>query len=191
VEPDRRPRENPVEFTKVLSVVTRFLDEDGVPYALAGAFALAAYGLSRATEDIDFVVDARAQRNLIAFLESLGYETTYSSEGYSNHVHPLPAMGRVDCIYVGGSTATQLFEGARVVPLGDKSLRVPRPEHLAAMKILAMRNDPTRTFQEMADLQHILGLPGVDVNEVRGYFERYGLLENFDELRRILDADRP
>jgi hypothetical protein len=180
-----------VEFTKVLSVVTRFLDEHGVPYALAGAFALAAYGLSRATEDIDFVVDARAQHNLIAFLESLGYDTIYSSEGYSNHVHRLPAMGRVDCIYVRGSTATQLFEGARVVPLGGKSLRVPRPEHLAAMKILAMKNDPTRTFQEMADLQHILGLPGVDVKEVRGYFERYGLLENFDELRRILDADRP
>ncbi len=180
-----------MEFTKVLSAVTRFLDEHGFPYALAGAFALAAYGLSRATEDIDFVVDARAQQGLIAFLESLGYETVYSSGGYSNHVHSLRAMGRVDCIYVDGPTATQLFEGAKVVPIAGRSLRVPRPEHLAAMKILAIKNDPTRAFQEMADLQHILGLPGVNVNEIRGYFERYGLLEKFDELRRILDADRP
>lgn len=123
-------------------------------------------------------------------LESLGYETLYSSEGYSNHVHPLPGLGRVDCIYVGEPTATTLFEGAAAMAIFGETIRVPRPKHLAAMKVLAMKNDPTRTFQEMADLQHILGLPGVDMDEIRGHFERYGLLEKFHELRRILDADR-
>jgi len=179
-----------VDFARVLDTVTRFLDERGFRYALVGAFALSSYGLSRATRDIDFAVDARAQGDLIVFLESLGYETIYRSEGYSNHVRGLPEPGRVDCIYVGEPTATKLFEGARVVPLFGKTIPVPRPEHLAAMKILAMKNDFTRTFQEMADIQHILGLPGVDVKEVQGYFAHYGLPEKFDELRRILDSDR-
>jgi hypothetical protein len=54
-----------------------------------------------------------------------------------------------------------------------------------------MKNDPSRTFQEMADLQFILGLAGVDVGEIRKHFERHGLLERFDELRKILDTAGP
>ena len=49
-----------------------------------------------------------------------------------------------------------------------------------------MKNDPGRTFQEMADLRFLLRLPGVDQREIRGYFERAGLLEKFDELERSL-----
>ena len=180
-----------MDFARVLDTVGRFLDERGFRYALVGAFALSAYGLSRATQDIDLAVDAGARRDLVPFLESLGYETLYCSEGYSNHVHSLPELGRVDCIYVAGPTATRLFESATSVPVFGKAICVPKPEHLAAMKVLAMKNDPARTFREMADLQHLLGLPGIDLDEVRGYFERYALLERFDELRRILDSTRP
>jgi len=179
-----------VDFRKVLDTITRFLDERGVRYALAGAFALSAYGFSRATQDIDFVLDAGSQPDVVAFLESLGYETLHRSEGYSNHLHPLRGLGRVDFIYVAEPTATRLFERAAAVPLFGRTIRVPRPEHLAAMKILAMKNDPTRTFQDMADLQRILGLPGVNVGEIRAHFERYGLLGRFDELRRVLDSTR-
>lgn len=177
-----------VDFVRVLDAVTGFLDGRGYRYALVGAFALSAYGLSRATQDLDFAVDAEARRDLVSLLESLGYETLYCSAGYSNHVHPLRGLGRVDCIYVGEPTATSLFGSATVVPILGKTVRVPKPEHLAAMKVLAMKNDPSRTFREMADIQYILGLAEVDVAEIRHHFERHGLLERFDELRKILDA---
>lgn len=45
-----------------------------------------------------------------------------------------------------------------------------------------MKNDPSRTFQEMADIRFLLGLPGVDRTEIRTYFERHGMKERFDEL---------
>lgn len=180
-----------MEFARVLDTVTRFLDERGFRYALVGAFALSAYGLSRATQDLDLAVDAEARHHLVSLFESLGYETLYCSEGYSNHVHPLSGLGRVDCIYVAEPTATSLFEGATTAPIFGRTVRVPRPEHLAAMKVLAMKNDPHRTFQEMADLQFILGLPGVDVAEIRTHFERHGLLERFNELRKTHDTTGP
>lgn len=106
-------------------------------------------------------------------------------------VHPLPGFGRVDCVYVGEPTATTLFDSATAAPILGRTIRVPKPEHLAAMKVLAMKNDPSRTFQEMADLQFILGLPGVDVAEIRTHFERHGLLGKFNDLRKVLDAARP
>jgi hypothetical protein len=136
-----------VDFVRVLDTVIRFLDDRGFRYALVGAFALSAYGLSRATQDLDLVVDAAARRDLVSLFESLGYETLYSAEGYSNHLHSLPRLGRVDCIYVAEPTATRLFQSATAAPLLGRTLRVPKPEHLAAMKVLAMKNDPNRTFE--------------------------------------------
>ena len=35
----------------------------------------------------------------------------------------------------------------------ERPVPVPRPEHLAAMKVLAIKNDPSRTFQDLADLR--------------------------------------
>jgi hypothetical protein len=171
----------------VVEAVAGFLEREGAPFALAGAFALHAYGLSRATTDLDFVTDSGARDGLIAFLESLGYETLYASPGYSNHMHPEPAMGRLDFIYVNGDTSRRLFSArGATLRFGSLELPVPRAEHLAAMKIHAMKNDPGRTLQEMADIRFLLQLPGVDGEEIRGYFEKAGLGEKYDEIRRTL-----
>ena len=75
-----------MNFSRVIEEVAGFLDGENVRFAVAGAFALHAYGLSRATSDLDFVTEARVRERLVTFLESLGYETLYSSSGYSNHL---------------------------------------------------------------------------------------------------------
>lgn len=53
-----------------------------------------------------------------------------------------------------------------------------------------MAMDPARTFKELADLQFLLGLPGIDEAEIRGYFERRGFLGRFDELKKAIAAGR-
>ncbi|MBP1597961.1 MAG: hypothetical protein H6Q05_3338 [Acidobacteria bacterium] len=63
---------------------------------------------------------------------------------------------------------------------------VPRPEHLAVMKIQAMKNDPGRTFQEMADILFPMRLPGWDCGEIRDHFEKQGVLEKYDEIAKAL-----
>ncbi|HTO88978.1 MAG TPA: hypothetical protein VMR54_15770 [Thermoanaerobaculia bacterium] len=52
------------------------------------------------------------------------------------------------------------------------------------MKVQAMKNDPDRRLQDLADVGFLMSVPGVNEDEVRGYFERAGLLKDFDELRR-------
>ena len=175
-----------MDFAQVLETLTGFFEREGIRYAVVGAFGLQAYGLGRATIDVDLAVDAEAQRRVLAFLESLGYETLHVSTGYSNHLHPMPAMGRVDLVYVSGDTGRLLFgQCVPALELGERRLPVPRPEHLAAMKVQAMKNDPGRTLQDMADIQFLLRLPGVDEDEIRGYFERAGLLERYREIKRL------
>jgi len=176
-----------MDFAAALGCVAEFLDGKGYPYAVIGGVALAAYGLARTTLDLDLVVDAAAQDSLIDFLESRGYETLYRSTGYSNHLHPDPAWGRLDCVYVRGETSRQLFAARRLVKgPGGLEVPLPKPEHLAAMKVLAMKNDPARTFQEMADIRFLLTLPLIDRHEVRTYFLRHGLEARLDDITKTL-----
>ncbi len=145
--------------------------------------ALHAYGQSRATFDLDLVTVTAAQEPLVGLLAELGYETLHVSPGYSNHQHADPDWGGLDFIYVDGETAQRFFPACtRRLRLGQRDALVPRAEHLAAMKVQAMRNDPSRLLQDLADVQYLLRLPGTDSTEVRGYFERAGLLEWYDRL---------
>ena len=177
------PTEVPLDFARVLERVAPFLEEHGFRFAVVGALGLHAYGHNRATFDMDLVVTSATQEGLVAFLEELGYETVHASPGYSNHSHSDPEWGGVDVVYVDEETARQLFSGcSRTLRLGERDVPVPSAEHLAAMKVQAMRNDPSRQMQDLADVQYLLGLPDTDREEVRGYFDKAGMLDWYDRL---------
>jgi Uncharacterised nucleotidyltransferase len=170
-----------LDFARVTATIFDFLDQKGHPYALIGGVALAAYGLLRTTLDLDLVVDSEAQDELVGFLESRGYQTLHRSSGYSNHLHADPSWGRVDCLYVRGETSKELFAACQRLPgPGGIQVPVPKPEHLAALKALALKNDPERELQDLADVRFLLQQPGVDRRWVREYFARHGLKEPFD-----------
>lgn len=176
-----------MDFAKTLAEIASFLEENNLDYALIGGLALAAYGHPRTTLDIDLVVEYEHQDQIIDFMESRGFTTLHRSEGYSNHLHADVRFGRVDFVYVRGETAAKLFRNRTYVDSpGGLRVPVPKPEHLIAMKVLAMKNDPERTFQEMADIRILMVRPGIDRDEVRRYFDQHGFLDLFDELTKSL-----
>jgi hypothetical protein len=175
-----------VNLPAVLTDLQVFLGAAGWPCAVVGAVSLHAYGSTRQTNDLDLLTIADARNELVPFLESRGYETLHVSEGYSNHLHPDPALGRVDVVYVDATTCERIFAAARPARIAGVSALVPKPEHLAAMKVHALKNDPSRRFRDLADVQFLAGLPGVDREEIRGYFERAGMKESWDELEASL-----
>jgi hypothetical protein len=60
---------------------------------------------------------------------------------------------------VEGETAGELFSGSKPIRIFEGlSVPVVRPEHLIALKIFAMKNDPERSFREMADIRQLLSL---------------------------------
>ena len=176
-----------MDFAAVLSSLQAFLEERRCRYAVVGGIAMAAYGLPRTTLDLDLVVERACQEELVAHMESRGYGTVHRSVGYSNHAHAEGRMGSVDFVYVEGATAEALFGALRQAsaPRGG-SVPIPSPEHLAAMKVLAMKNDPDRTFQELGDIRHLVVEAGADREAVRQQFVRHGLEERYRELEASL-----
>lgn len=177
-----------MDFVRAFDLVASFLEgRGGARLAVVGGLGLHGHGVTRATVDLDLVTETFVQADLVAFLESQGYETLHRSAGYSNHFHPEPALGRLDFVYVEPETADPLFAGcAPRLHLGKREALVPRAEHLAAMKIHAIKNDPLREVSDLADLQALLRLPQVDRSLIRGYFERAGLLDRYHALERTL-----
>lgn len=175
-----------MDFERVLRVLAEFFHADDTAWGVVGGLAMAAHGSPRTTLDVDIVVDAGVQDGLIEYLESLGYTTLHRSTGYSNHLHADPELGRVDVVYVRGDTSRTILESVEHRPgPGGIVLPVVRAEHLVAMKVYAIKNDPSRTLHELADIRMLLDMSGVDRSEVHSYFARYGL----EELSARLDDD--
>jgi hypothetical protein len=153
----------------------------GFRAAVIGGVALTAYGNPRMTLDLDVVTDAAAQETVIRFMEGQGFVTLHRSPGYSNHRHAV--RGRVDFMYVRNDTADRLFGSTRELPgPGGRPIPVPMPEHLIAMKVQAMKDAPERALQDLVDIAHLLGVEGVNRDEVRGYFVRAGLEDQWHAL---------
>ena len=88
-------------------------------------------------------------------------------------------------MYVRGETADRLFASATELPgPGGGPIPVPKPEHLIAMKVQAMRDAPERGLQDLVNIAYLLQLGGVDRDEVHGYFVRAGLEDRWHELTR-------
>ena len=172
-----------MDVTRVLDLVRPFFESRREPYALVGGLALLAYGAPRATFDVDLLAARSVRDDLVGFLEGNGFETLGVQPGFSNHQHSDPALGRLDIIYVSGTTADAVFAGCTLRPITRTAeAPVPRAEHLVAMKVQAFAKDPTR-YSDLADLQFLLALPGLDSDEARAHFDAAGLPEYFERLR--------
>ncbi len=165
-----------MDFERVLQTLSTFFQENDAEWGVIGGLAMTVHGASRTTLDVDIVVDGEIQDRLIGFLQTLGYATLHRSTGYSNHLHDDPDLGRVDVVYLTGDTSRQIIGRmqAQKGP-GGVEILVPRPEHLAAMKLFSIKNDPSRTLRELADVRVLLDVPDVDRTEIRSYFPRYEL----------------
>lgn len=173
-----------MQFEEVLRTFTEFFEREAIRYAVIGGLAIRAWGHVRATQDIDFVVEQIVKRDVVEFAERQGFETIYVSDGYSNHVR---GADRVDFMYVDSVTAEDLFRAAeRREVISGIEMNVAKPEHLSAMKALAIKYNPRRGWRDVDDVLFLLRLPGVDRQFVRDYFVRKGLLEIFDEIEKRL-----
>jgi hypothetical protein len=176
-----------MDFARELDEVRTFLTQRGFRVAVIGGVALAAYGNPRLTLDLDVVTDAAAQDALVEMMEARGFTTLHRSVGYSNHKHPDPRRGRVDVMYIRDDTAEHVFASVReLIGPSGRPIHVPKPEHLIAMKVQAIRDAPERMGQDLVDIGYLLRLDGVNMEEARGYFVRAGLEEQWNELAREL-----
>ena len=150
----------------------------GVRHAAIGGLAVVAHGVVRATQDLDFLVDADALPELDRAMSRLGFRCIHSSADAANY-----ASGdfRVDFLLARREPTRRLLAGARTLRVFGHELAVVDVEGIIGLKLQALVNDPRRQ-QDLVDIRALLAAhrKSIDVARLRSYFvlfEREAMLE--------------
>lgn len=155
------------------------LDAIGAHFALIGGLALASHQVVRATQDVDFLVEAEKADDIHAELTRLGYGCIHRGPDAANYTR---GAERLDLLYASRPIARRLLANAPSMQTALGNLKVVSAEGLIGFKLQALVNDPRRT-QDMEDIRMLLRThqSRLDMAEVRGYFQLFDREKMLDD----------
>jgi hypothetical protein len=157
------------------------------PPALIGGLALAAHHVVRATQDVDFLVEAEDAERIHAMLIGLGYTCIYRSDDAANYRRGDEGL---DLLYARRPNARRLLAEAEVrdTPMGR--LHVISAEGLIGFKLQGYVNNPRRV-RDLDDIRNLLraNRDDLDMAEVQQYFELFGKKDLLDTLLKERDDE--
>ena len=109
-----------------------------------GGNALIAYGSDRLTQDCDCAVVSETEKELASELVKQGYVFQEQQDSFTRYVHLGRLKPVVDVMLLNKETFEKLWLESREVLLGGVRLRVPKPLHLVALKLHALKQNPDR-----------------------------------------------
>lgn len=167
-----------INLRRTLEVAKKCLEESGIDFALIGGFALGAHGIHRATKDIDIIISNENRQKAIEELTKSGFRLDYESKD----ILQWSGEGYLDVLLAQRPLSLEMLELAKVSELFG--VKVIAPEGIIGLKIQAYKNDDERRLQDLADIQSLLKLQGIDLEKVRQYAEL------FDEWKKISELIR-
>jgi len=176
-----------MEFEKVLEVIIKNFEEEGVRYALIGGFALGVLGVPRATVDLDFLVLKEDLPKVDKIMQRNNYECKYRTENVSQYVSPLKIFGEVDFLHAFRKTSSRMLEDAieKDIFEGRMKIKVLRPEDIIGLKIQAAVNDSERAEREFLDIEALMNhyKERLDWDLIEEYFSLFEQEDKFKELK--------
>ncbi len=133
------------QIEEALGSVVSVLDEHGVPYMLIGGLANLAWGVARATQDIDITVRVEPAdlANTVTMLARAFSALPEEPLAFVEETRVLPVVTangiRADLIFAELPYQEQAIRRAHSVRLGNTVARVCRPEDLIIHKIISER----------------------------------------------------
>ncbi len=178
---------------EVMCEIHRILDVHTIPHTFVGGLALNAWGVPRATFDIDLciVLGAGEQGRLLQALRDLGWSVDEAFQrGWRDEMAGLPiihahyptegALVRVDLMVADTPFLRSVIERRTSVDLGPAAVPVCSAADLVLFKVLVDRE------KDRMDVRNVLTVQGVPE---RAYLERWGKeLGVSDRLARALSS---
>lgn len=159
----------------VFDVVSRRLPLAGVNAIMIGGHAVNHYGVSRATQDIDFMIAAADEGTARRVMQDAGFTNISAHENVLFFNRPGSPL-RVDFLKVDQETMEKLLANSREVDyFQGYRVRVPQLNDLLGMKLFALSNGGAK--REAKDFWDIVKL--VIENRVNVDTDLYELCRSF------------
>jgi len=175
----------PEKLNNVLTIITRNLKQNQIPFAVIGAMALGLYGLPRFTADIDLITEGRFWAALQPMMKRLGYTCSQKTDTFAQFESELGTLGYIDFMFVNTPDGSAILE--RRIEIKDELLGeypVVQPTDYLILKMMAVANNPERGIKDEADIAAFINLlqkgqvPGVfeplDMERIRLFADRFG-----------------
>lgn len=189
--------EIPPLLLKPLIALVRWLKDEQVPYALVGGIAVAFLGQARATQDIDAVIWLDPERwsgflgrgKVAGFVPRISDALIFARRSRVLLLTHEPSGISVDLSCGALLFEQELIERARVTQVADMTLRLPTPEDLFIMKLVALRS------KDILDLEGLLMVQEqIDYERVRYWTKEFAAIldrpEMMETLERLLHQEQ-
>lgn len=143
-----------MDFANTAQTVLKCFDGQKIQFAFIGGLALSAWGVFRATSDLDLLIRVDHLTQVETILNDHFYRQVHHSENISQYAGEWGPLGGIDIVHASRAPSRLMLERAprRDVP-GVGYFPVCLPEDLIALKMQAFRNDPRRASQDRADIE--------------------------------------
>ena len=179
-----------MDFKLVIEKLITAFEDEGIRYALMGGFALGLWGITRATVDIDFLVNKEDMSKVNEIMTGLGYNLVYQSENVSQYVSSDKIFGEVDFLHAFREISIGMLQRTELKRLFDStvSINVLKIEDLIGLKLQAMANDESRKAIDLADIKSLIALhkATIDWSVIEEYFTMFGFSSLLKERKEAM-----
>jgi hypothetical protein len=170
-----------------VNAVFEILSRCPTPLLIAGGHALEAHGVSRQTLDVDLLLAADDARAVDEFLTSAGFRQVAANENFARYAPETSNLAEVDLLFVDAETFEKMRASAVPLQRLGREFRAPSLEHLIALKLHAVRNNPLRASRDLRDISELLRLnPGkISQETLSGLCDRFGPPDIFSRLEEM------
>jgi len=149
----------------------------GLPCLLIGGHAVILLGFPRNTIDVDLLVPLASRSAWLDLLRDLQFRLYHGSDSFAQFEPGGAGMVSVDLMFVDDRTWSQLSSEPLERVVSGHSIKLPRPEHLMALKLHAAssvaRGKPEVDWEDIRQIVNICGIDPADPG-TREIILRYG-----------------
>lgn len=167
-----------MDLRKTLKFVHTLLEASQIDHALIGGLCLACYGSTRATIDLDLIIHEADRDKAKNLLLDNGFDLVNESL----EVLQFSGLGYVDLLIARRPISKDILKLSNTG--GPEGINFVRSEDLIGLKIQAYKNDPSREFQDKADIQFLVETQrDLDWNLIKSYADLFNEWEVIDEIK--------
>jgi hypothetical protein len=158
-------------------------------YLLIGGHAVNYYCEPRATLDVDLLVRKEEQSKWRELLNGEGFKLMHDGGNFVQFSPPYGVEWRLDLMLVNDQTFRNLKEAARTAELLGVRMLIPKPEHLIALKLHALKHGHSERFEkDFGDVVSLVRAAKLEPRSevLRTVVEQFGTPEIYERiLQRI------
>lgn len=158
-----------MKYKTVFNLIATEFKKAGIDYVLIGGFAVNAHHFSRFTEDIDFMITEEDAPKVAQLLKNLNFELFHEHKNFTRwKASSIYSNVLVDLVFTNRITLTKVLQEGLETTVEGCLMRVPSLEHLLAMKLHAIKQQPERReHKDWLDIIELITVNKVDVRADR------------------------